>query len=43
MKACEEVGVNVVTTRSAESGNLRDVPLPSQIGDGLHPGIPRLL
>jgi hypothetical protein len=43
LKACEELGVNLLTTRTAESGEQRDIPLPSEVGDGLKPGIPRLL
>jgi hypothetical protein len=42
-RACEEVGVNLVTLRTAESGKLKDIPVPSWVGDGLEPGIPRLL
>jgi hypothetical protein len=43
MKACEEVGVNMVTVRSAESGNLRSLQLPDKIGQDLQDGVPRIL
>lgn len=43
LKACEELGVNMITVRSAESGQQKDIPLPNKIGDGLRPGVPRIL
>ena len=43
LKACEEIGVNLLTTRSLLSGDLSNVPLPFSVGEGLRRGVPRIL
>ena len=35
LKAYEELGLNLLTTRSIESGELSRLPLPYSIGDGI--------
>ena len=42
LKACEELGLNLLTTRSIESGKLNQLPLPYSVGQ-LKGSVPRTL
>jgi hypothetical protein len=43
LKACEELGVNLLTARSVHSGKLKDLPYKYSVGNGLRGSVPRML